>query len=389
MSGAAALPVAAIGAVRTPVGRHRGALSGWNAADLLGQTISALITDVGLEPDAIDEVLVGCTAPVGAQAHNIARQSALAAGLPETIPAHTLDDGHRALRTAVATIAAGLAEVILVGGIDMASLLPPNALTHDLPRGPRSQLLAHRYGTWSTRNPVLLAEALAASHNLSRDQLDDYTLDSHTKARAADHRPSITVLRPAPGPLAHDAAALDHDEHLSDDITRGTITSFPPTYQRDGVITRANTAPRADGAATAIVANPTAAERLGLTVAASITASVAAADGTGSLTGHIAATHRALTAAGITAADLAGAQVDETFAATALARQCALQVHPELINPTGGALALGNAPGAAPIAQLAELLAQPLGNEQGHGILVTANPDGTGIATIVQAPQPG
>ena len=85
MSGAAALPVAAIGAVRTPIGRHRGALAGWNPADLLGQTITALNADVGLGPDAIDEVIVGCTAPVGAQAHNIARQGALAAGLPETI----------------------------------------------------------------------------------------------------------------------------------------------------------------------------------------------------------------------------------------------------------------------------------------------------------------
>jgi acetyl-CoA acyltransferase len=126
-------------------------------------------------------------------------------------------------------------------------------------------------------------------------------------------------------------------------------------------------------------------ECLGLTVVASITASVAAADGTGSLTGHIAAIHRALTAAGIAAAALAGAQVDETFAATALAWQCALQVHPELINPTGGALALGNAPGATPIGQLAELLALPLGADRGRVILSTANPDGTGVATILQA----
>lgn len=374
-----------IGAVRTPIGRHGGALSGWNPADLLGQTICALLHDL-VAPDAIDEVVVGCSAPVGAQAHNIARLGALAAGLPETTPAHTVDDGHRALRSAIATIAAGLTEVVLVGGIDIASLLPPDALTHDLPDGPRSRLLTHRSNTWSPRNPVLLAEALAANHDLTRDELDDYTLTSHTNARAAsDPNPAIIALRPPPGPLTHDAAPLDHDEHLTDTVSRDTLASHPPTYQRDGRITRANSAPRADGAAAALLATPNAAQRLALPTAATIAATATAADGTVGLTGHIAATRRALPAAGTTTDDIAVAYIDETFAATAVAWQHAFDIDAARINPTGGAVATGNAPGATPIGQLAELLNALSKHDRAYGLLATANPDGTGLATVLSA----
>ncbi len=394
-----------VDAVRTPSGRRNGPLSGWHPAELAAQLLGALATRNDLDPALVDDVVVGCASPVGAQAINVGRQAVLAAGWPETVPATTVDrqcaSGQQAVHQAAQGVQAGAYDVVVAAGVEVMSLVPPGAavLTRDLGQ-PFPPALIDRYEPLGGLQPQGIgAELVAHRWNLGRDQLDAWAATSLARAARARaegwfEREIVPVAarvldrdatRPAPAGRTLTADDTVPADAADPEATAARLAGLVPTFTEGGVITAGNSAQIADGAAAVLIMSATRAAALGLAPRARFHAfSVVGVDPITMLTGPIPATTAVLARAGLTIDDLASAEVNESFAPVVLAWLAELGADPARVNPAGGAIALGHPLGCTGVRLLATVLASLERTGGRWGLVTTGAAGGLATAAVVE-----
>ncbi|MCC9305614.1 thiolase family protein [Kitasatospora sp. RB6PN24] len=390
-------PVYFAAARRTPIGRLRGALATVRPDDLSAAVIRQLLTDVpGLDPARIDDVYWGAANQAGEDNRNAARMAVLLAGLPETVPGATVNrlcaSGLEAVTTAARTIAAGEADVVLAGGCESMTRAP-----FVLPRP--DEALPHAMQTFDTRlgwrltNPRMAelhgvlsmgetAEEVAARYGITRERQDAFALRSHQRAAAArkdGHFDAelFPVVRP-------DGVTVDQDESIREDTSLERLAKLQPVFRKDGTVTAGNASPMNDGAAGLLLVSEAALHELGLEPLGRYVAGASAGvhpDVMG--IGPVPATRRVLQRAGWSLADLDEAEFNEAFAAQALACLDQLEIDPELVNPTGGAIALGHPLGGSGARILTTLLHRMRRTGARRGLATMCVGVGQGTAVLV------
>ncbi|MGA8211791.1 MAG: thiolase family protein [Nocardioidaceae bacterium] len=381
--------------VRTASGKGKpgGGLSGVHPADLLAQTLSALVTRNDLDPASVDDVIAGCVGQVGDQSLNIARTASLAAGFPESVPGTTVDrqcgSSQQAVHFAAQGVMAGAYDIVVACGVESMSRVPLGASTVGgdplAPLGPRyPDGLPHQ---------GIGAELIAARWKLDRESLDEYAARSHRRAAAVAARGGfadeiVPVTRP------------DGSRHVSDETVRAGTTAEglaalspafvdPAAQQRypeiEWRITPGNSSPLTDGASACLVMSEGRAAGLGLRPRARFHAfAVTGSDPVLMLTGVVPATHQVLRRAGLRLSDLDSYEVNEAFAPVPLAWAHELDADPSRLNPCGGAIALGHPLGASGTRLLATLLHHLEASGGRYGLQTMCEGGGLANATIIE-----
>jgi acetyl-CoA acetyltransferase family protein len=347
-----------VDAVRSPMGRGKpgGALSQVHPVDLLAQVFQALVARTGLDPGSIDDVLVGCVSQNGEQSATPGRQAVLAAGWPEHVPSVTIErkcgSGQQALDFAVQGVVAGAYDIVVAAGVESMSRVPMGSARGDAdPHGP---LVARRYAPGLVPQGIS-AELVARKWGIPRSQLDAYAARSHRRAAAAAADGSFDREI---APIATPAGTVRADESIRPATTEEKLAALPPAFagsphaarfpDLDWKITAGNASQITDGAAAILVMSEERAAALGLTPRARVVATaVTGDDPLLMLTGPIPATHKLLTRSGLRLEDMGAAEVNEAFAPVPLAWQAEFGVPDEVLNPRGGAIALGHPLGAS------------------------------------------
>jgi acetyl-CoA acyltransferase len=390
--------------VRTPFGRHGGALSGLRTDDLAAVPLAALAArNPGLDPAAIDEVILGCANQAGEDNRNVARMAALLAGLPVTVTGTTVNrlcgSGLDALAMAARMIRCGEADVILAGGVESMSRAP-FVMPKPERAFPRSAELADTTVGWRLVNPRMqamhgtdsmpeTAENVAAEFGVSREDQDALALRSQERAARAMAAGRLAREIVATGVPSRKGATqfVDRDEHPRPDTTAGALAALPPIVRAGGTVTAGNAAGINDGAAALLAASEVAARRHGLTPLARILgASVAGVAPRIMGFGPAPATHKLLERLGMGIDHFDVIEVNEAFAAQVLAvtRDLGLPDDAAQVNPNGGAIALGHPLGASG-ARLAGTMALELAAKGGRRALATMCIGvGQGIAVAIE-----
>ena len=375
-----------IEAVRTPVGigkPGKGALSGIHPVDLSAIAIDSLVQRTGIDPDAIDDVIWGCVSQVGEQSANVARNAALAAGLPESVTGVSIDrqcgSSQQAAHFGAAAVMSGQMDAVIVGGVESMSRVPmfSNMAGGDGPFGPR--MLA-RYP--NLVNQGISAEMIAERWNLSRDYLDELAAESHQRAARASKdglfESEIVVVDTEAGPISS-------DQGIRPDTTGETLAGLKPAFTEEGVVTAGNASQISDGAAALLITSRERAEELGLTpVARFHSFAMAGVDPVIMLTGPIPATAKVLDKAGLDLADIGSFEVNEAFASVLGAWYADTGADPALTNPQGGAIALGHPLGASGARLMTTLVHRMRRERIRYGLQTMCEGGGMSNATVLE-----
>ncbi len=381
-----------VGAVRTPVGKFRGALSDVRADHLGALVLNELLRRVGLRPNAVDDVVFGCVTQVGEQCGNVARTSLLSAGWPETIPGMTVDrkcgSSEAAIHTAIGEIASGACDVVVAGGTENMSRVPMGA-NRNIHGDPFGWRLRERFEMVSQGEA---AERLVDKWALTRHALDDFALESHRRAAAAAdggyfQREIVSVpvaeWRETRG--AEDATLLICDETIRRDTGAEKLALLKPSFRPDGRATAGNSSQISDGAAALLFMAADAAHTLGLKARARIRAiTTVGSDPTLMLTGPIAATRRVLERAGLTLSKVDLFEVNEAFAPVPLVWMRETGVSHERLNVNGGAIALGHPLGASGARIMTTLLHELERRQATFGLQTICCAGGLATATVIE-----
>ncbi|MFF1657939.1 thiolase family protein [Streptomyces sp. NPDC058255] len=391
-------PVHFAAARRTPIGKLRGALSSVRPDDLAATVVRGLVAEVPtLDPARIDDIYWGAANQAGEDNRNVARMAALLAGLPESVPGATVNrlcaSGLEAVTTAARAIAAGEADIVLAGGSESMSRAP-----FVLPRP--DEALPHRIETVDTRlgwrlvNPAMeelhgllsmgeTAEEVAERYDVSRERQDAFALRSHQ--RAADARKNgyfddelLSVRRP-------DGVIVDSDECVREDTSLDKLGRLRPVFREGGTVTAGNASPMNDGAAGVLLVSEEALNELGLESLGRYVAGASAGvhpDVMG--IGPVPATQKALGRVGWSIGDIEEAEFNEAFAAQALACVERLGIDPDLVNPTGGAIALGHPLGCSGARILTTLLHRMRRTGASRGLATMCVGVGQGSTVLVE-----
>jgi acetyl-CoA acyltransferase len=374
-------------AVRTPVGKRNGGLSGMHAADLSALVLNELLDRTGIGPEIIDDVVWGCVSQVGDQSSNIGRYAVLAAGWPESIPGTTVNracgSSQQALDFAVQAVMSGQQDVVVAGGVEVMSRVPLGAArATGMPYGPK--VLA-RYDDFSF-NQGLSAEMIAKKWGFSRAQLDEYSALSHERAAAAqdggafDEQIVPVFLKQGP-----EDTAVTADEGVRRGTTVEKLAGLKPAFVDDGVIHAGNSSQISDGAAALLVMTSQSALELGLTPMVRYRAgAVTGADPVLMLTGPIPATEKVLTKAGVALDEVGVFEVNEAFAPVPLAWLAETGTDPDRLNPLGGAIALGHPLGASGAVLMTRMAYHMRNNGIRYGLQTMCEGGGTANATLVE-----
>jgi 3-oxoadipyl-CoA thiolase len=392
------LPVYIAAARRTPIGRLRGALSAVRPDDLSAAVLRGLLDSVpALDPARIDDVYWGAANQAGEDNRNLARMAVLLAGLPEGVPGATVNrlcaSGMEAVTTAARAIGSGEADVVVAGGCESMSRAP-----FVLPRP--DEALPHRMETFDTRlgwrltNPRMrelhgvlsmgeTAEEVAARYGIGRAEQDAFALRSHrlaAAAREAGHFDAelLPVVRP-------DGALVERDESIRPDTTAEKLAALKPVFRPGGIVTAGNASPMNDGAAALLLVSERALAELELEPLGRYVAGASAGvhpDVMG--IGPVPATRRVLERSGWKLAELETAEFNEAFAAQALASVGELGIDPELVNPSGGAIALGHPLGCSGARILTTLLHRMRRTGARRGLATMCVGVGQGSAVLVE-----
>lgn len=367
-----------VDAVRTPFGSHDSKLNAWHAVDLLTATFRAVIERSGLQPQDIDHVIAGCAVPVGEQAMNIARNAVVAAGWSESIPAHTVDaqgaSGIMALHEAVARVKSGMSRVCLVGAVS-STRVPDGASTGVAVGKPFGSVVHDRFAEkGGLRSPGLIAEHLALTNGIGREQLDAYALRSLESNRSADEtgakKPYVVELRDSkkiPTVISTDERPRKRD-----------ITKLKPLFENDGLLTAATFALPVSGAVAILVASHEALTKQ-MQPLAEITACMSI--GSEMLNGSIGVAIAKQTLRNVrNKPSLLEVQEDSAVTPVAFTQQSDYAL--DTINTMGGSLAVGNAFGVSGLASVVHL-AHALSEQDATGLALSAGYDAISTATLL------
>jgi acetyl-CoA acyltransferase len=330
-------------AVRTPVGKRNGGLSGVHPTDLSAHVLSGLVERAGVDPGAVDDVVWGCVSQVGEQTLDIARNAVLAAGWPETVTGVTVDrqcgSSQQSVHFAAAGLVAGQYDLVVAGGVESMSRVPMGSSSAgEDPFGPRFHA---RYGAESP-NQGVGAEMIAERWGFSRRDLDEFSLGSHEKAAAAQDDGRFTgQILPVTLP---DGTVVSADEGVRRGGTVEKLAELKTVFRpENGTITAGNSSQISDGASALLMTTSEKAAELGLTPIARVhTAVLAGADPVMMLSAPIPATQKALTRSGLRIDEIGAFEVNEAFAPVPLAWLADLGADAKALNPNGGAIALGH-----------------------------------------------
>ena len=376
-----------IEAVRTPVGKRNGGLSGMHAADLSAIVLNELLERVGVGPEIIDDVIWGCVSQVGDQSSNIGRYAVLAAGWPESIPGTTVNracgSSQQALDFAVHAVMSGQQDVVVAGGVEVMSRVPLGAArATGMPYGPK--VLA-RYDDFSF-NQGLSAEMIAKKWGFSRTQLDEYSVQSHERAAAAQDSGAFTDQIV---PVFTDDQTAQNVIVADEGVRRGTtvekLAALKPAFVDDGMIHAGNSSQISDGAAALLVTTSEMAVGLGLTPLVRYRAgAVTGADPVLMLTGPIPATEKVLSKAGVPLSDVGIFEVNEAFAPVPMAWMAETGADPDRVNSLGGAIALGHPLGASGAVLMTRMAHHMRDSGIRYGLQTMCEGGGTANATLVE-----
>ena len=372
------------GAVRTPIGRRNGALAGVHPVDLGAHALRALVDRTGVDPSAVDDVIMGCVSQIGPQSLDIARNAWLSAGLPESVPGVTIDrqcgSSQQAVHFAAQAVLSGAQDLVIAAGVESMSVVPMGSsvalpvqagLPSPLGRGWRE-----RYGAQEI-SQFRGAQMMCEQWDLKRSQLEEFALESHQRAvRAIDEGRFERQIVPLDG--------VGQDEGPRRDTSLEKMAGLAPL--RDGwEITAAVSSQIYDGAGALLVASAAAVDRYGLQPLARVRAmAVVGSDPVIMLTGPIAATEKVLAKAGMTVTDIDVFEVNEAFAPVVLAWSQDTGAALERTNPNGGAIALGHPLGATGAILMTKLVHE-LGRTSGRfGLQTMCEGGGQANAMIIE-----
>jgi acetyl-CoA acyltransferase len=374
-------------AVRTAVGKRNGGLSGMHAADLSAVVLNELVERTGIGPEIVDDVIWGCVSQVGDQSSNIGRYAVLAAGWPESIPGTTVNracgSSQQALDFAVQAVMSGQQDVVVAGGVEVMSRVPLGAArATGMPYGPK--VLA-RYDDFSF-NQGLSAEMIAKKWGFSRTQLDEYSVQSHERAAAAqDGGAFIDQIVPVFSDGGVDGTVVTADEGVRRGSSVEKLGALKPAFAEDGVIHAGNSSQISDGAAALLVTTAEMAVELGLPpIVRYLAGAVTGADPVLMLTGPIPATEKVLKKAGVPLSDVGVFEVNEAFAPVPLAWLAETGADPRRMNQLGGAIALGHPLGASGAVLMTRMAHHMRDNGIRYGLQTMCEGGGTANATLVE-----
>ena len=382
-------------AVRTPFGRYGGALAGTRPDDLAAFAVSTQVHRApALDPERIDDVILGNANGAGEDNRDVARMAVLLAGLPISVPGVTVNrlcgSSLEAAIQAARAIETGDASVVVAGGVESMSRAPWVAMKPEkaFPAGD-SALVSTTLG-WRLVNPsmqpdwtVSLGEAterLAERHGIGRERQDAFALSSHAKADAAWAAGRYTgLVAPVPG------VELGRDESIRADTSADKLAGLSPAFRPGGTVTAGNASPLNDGASALLLGSEEAADVIGLPPVARIAGRAAVANEPHFFGfAPVEAAHRALAAAGIGWADVGAVELNEAFAAQALACIDAWDVDPEIVNAWGGAIAIGHPLGASGGRVLGTLARRMEAEGARWGVAAICIGVGQGLAVVLE-----
>lgn len=381
--------------VRTNFGKRNGALAHWHPVDLLAFALNHLIDETGVDPERVDDVIGGCVTQVGEQSTNVTRNGWVAAGLPQTVPATTVDrqcgSSQQAAHFAAAGVVAGHYDLAIACGVEVMSRVPlaSNARGGTGPFPP-SFLEAVDGRLWAQ---FRVAQLLADRWGVTREEMDAFSLESHR--RAALSTDSGHFAREAiPVPIKNEdgsfsGASLEADEGIRRDGTLESLAGLKPAQNWEPEtaldITAGNSSQITDGAAAMLIAERTVAEALGLPIRARFAHfAVAAEDAAIVLSAPVPVTHRLLERSGMKIADFDAIECNEAFAAIALMWMKAFDPDPELFNPRGGAIAIGHPLGASGVRILGTMLNHLESTGGRYGFQTMCEGGGQANATVIE-----
>jgi acetyl-CoA acyltransferase len=378
-----------VGAVRTPVGRRNGGLAGLHAVDLGAAALRALVDRSGVDPERVDDVIMGCVSQTGEQAVNVARNAWLAAGLPEEVPATTIDrqcgSSQQAVQFAAQGIMAGGYDLVVAGGVEHMTRVPMGS-TMGGPGVPFGPTMHARYQGRLVPQGIS-AELITEKWGLTREEQDAFSLRSHQRAAAAQDagrfdRQLVPVEVPGPNGTS---AWVRADEGVRRDTSMEKLAGLKPAFRPDGHVTAGNSSQISDGAAALLLASRTTADRLGLRPQARFASfALAGVDPVLMLTGVIPATERVLQRAGLRLGDVEVVEINEAFASVVLAWGREVEPDWERVNPNGGAIALGHPLGASGARIMTDLVAELARRGGRYGLQVMCEGGGMANATILE-----
>ncbi|MFI9838614.1 acetyl-CoA C-acetyltransferase [Nonomuraea sp. NPDC051941] len=375
-----------VGAVRTPVARRKGGLAAAHPADLGAHVLRELMHRTDADPAAVDDVIFGCVDTIGPQAGDVARTCWLAAGLPEEVPGVTVDrqcgSSQQALHFAAQAVLSGTSDLVVAGGVQNMSMIPISAAMlagrafgHETPFG-GSKGWAGRYGTQEV-SQFAGAEQMAATWDLSREEMERYAYESHRRAlHAIDAGRFVREIAPYEG--------VTTDECPRRDTTIERMAGLKPLVE-GGRLTAALASQISDGAAALLVASPRAVREHGLTPRARVHhLSARGADPIVMLSAPIPATAHALGMTGLSIGDFDAIEINEAFAPVVLAWIKETGADPAKVNPNGGAIALGHPLGATGAVLAVKLLHELERTGGRYGLQTMCEGGGQANVTVIE-----
>ena len=383
-----------VDAVRTAGGKRNGKLRGWHAVDLASESLKALADRNKLDPAQVDDVVMGCVMQVSEQSLNVGRNAVLAAGWPESVPGTTVDrqcgSSQQAIHFAAQGVIAGAYDIAIAGGIESMTHTPMGSSVvreYGFPFGPR--VMARYAERGGLVGQGIGAEMIADQWGISREELDAFSVQSHQRAaRATEEGRFENEIIPVPvrddeGKDTDEIFAVD--EGIRPDSSVETLANLKPAFKENGKITAGNSSQITDGTSAVLIMSEEKANALGLRPRARFHAfALAGVDPVTMLTGPIPATTAVLERAKLSLDDIDAVEINEAFASVVLAWEKEHHPNMEIVNPNGGAIALGHPLGASGGKLMATLLNELERTNGRWGLLTMCEGGGLANATIIE-----
>ena len=383
-----------VDAVRTAGGKRNGKLRSWHAVDLASEALKAVAERNKLDPALVDDVIMGCVMQVSEQSLNVGRNAVLAAGWPESVPATTIDrqcgSSQQALHFAAQGVMAGAYDIVVAAGVESMTHTPMGSSVvrdYGFPFGPR--MMARYAEQGGLKGQGIGAEMIADQWGISREELDAFSVQSHQRAARAtaegrfENEIVPVAVRDEEGNDTDEL--LSADEGIRPDSTVEALANLKPAFKEDGKVTAGNSSQITDGASAVLIMSEEKANALGLRPRARFHAfALAGVDPVTMLTGPIPATTTVLERAKLTMDDIDAVEINEAFASVVLAWEKEHHPNMEVVNPNGGAIALGHPLGASGGKLLGTLLNELERTDGRYGLLTMCEGGGLANATVIE-----
>jgi acetyl-CoA acetyltransferase family protein len=376
--------------VRTALGKRNGKLKDWHPVDLAAETLKALVQRNDLDPALVEDVIMGCVMQTGEQGLNIGRNAALAAGFPESVVGTSVDrqcgSSQQSAHFAAQGVMAGAYDVVIAAGVECMTRVPMGVTMNGpgLPFGPK---MMERYAAAGGLVPQgISAEMIADKWNLSREDMDAFSVQSHHRAaRATEEGRFDREIIPVTVETEEGKEEFTRDQGIRPDSSMESLANLKPAFKPDGKVTAANSSQITDGAAALLIMSEDKAKQLGLTPRARFHSfALAGVDPIMMLTGPIPATSKVLERAGMTMDQIDLTEINEAFASVVLAWE--KEHHPDMekVNVNGGAIALGHPLGCSGARLMSTLVCELERTGGRWGLQTMCEGGGMANATIIE-----